>query len=323
MSPFTTINDFIGTLADIFQKVVEEEVENARTRNEMKPSIHTFLLQGTGTKCYLVHTPTIHMASGRRQIILSVDVEGDLSRVTHANEKVQALIVHNTEPLLLDDIVDGSSFEGVLSVGHRRTGYKIKVINIKVVKKRSLMTEDLEASYPSLMPLYLYGTQGHLHLDHFITVVPNIHLSAGEIQCQFEKELTEEDLAKGLIVVADNVHEAAMQSFPLMKDLKINSDFFFNAGNVLRVTVYRDPYPASTMDPIPIGNVKEVITKGTITLIGNLYVDSDALNVASEPSADAPFVRNRYGDMTAGTIKSWDRAVRQFHNKLTTAAPTK
>lgn len=27
MSPFTTTNDFVGTLADIFQKVVEEEVE--------------------------------------------------------------------------------------------------------------------------------------------------------------------------------------------------------------------------------------------------------------------------------------------------------
>ena len=27
MSPFTTLNDFIGMLADTFQKVLEEEVE--------------------------------------------------------------------------------------------------------------------------------------------------------------------------------------------------------------------------------------------------------------------------------------------------------
>lgn len=187
------------------------------------------------------------------------------------------------------------------------------------------MTEDLEATYPSLMPFYLYGVQGHAHLDHVITVVPNVHLSAGEIQYKFEEELSSEDLAKGLIVVAENVHEASMQPFPLMKYLKINEDFFFNAGNHLHVKVYRDPYPASTMDPIPLHDLKDrpVVTKGTITLVGNLYVDSDALNVASEPSADAPTLRNKYGDMTHGTIKGWQSAVRHFQSKLTTAAPTK
>jgi len=324
MSPFTTINDFIGSLADIFQKVVEEEVENVRKRYEVKPGIHTFLLHGSGTKRYLIHTPNIHMASGRRQIILSADIhEGLPAGVRHANEKVEALIIHNAEPLLLDDIIDGASFEGVLTVGRRHTGHKVKVSNIKVVKKRSLLTKDLAPSHPSLMPFYLYGEEGHAYLDHVITTVPNIHLSAGEVQCNFETKLTNDDFEKGLIVIADNVHEAAMQPFPLMKDFKITGNFFFNAGNVLRVTVYRDPYPASTTGPTPISNVKEVVTKGTITLTGNLYVDSDALNAASEPSPDAPSVRNRHGKMTEGTIKSWDRAVRHLHSKLTTAAPTK
>lgn len=59
------------------------------------------------------------MASGRRQIILSADVEGDIRQVKHAHERVQAVIVHNTEPLLLDDIVDGTSFHGILTIGKR------------------------------------------------------------------------------------------------------------------------------------------------------------------------------------------------------------
>jgi len=109
MSPFTTINDFIGSLADIFQKVVEEEVENVRKRYEVKPGIHTFLLHGSGTKRYLIHTPNIHMASGRRQIILSADIhEGLPAGVRHANEKVEALIIHNAEPLLLAHSGPGS-----------------------------------------------------------------------------------------------------------------------------------------------------------------------------------------------------------------------
>ncbi|KAH9482174.1 L-tyrosine decarboxylase [Psilocybe cubensis] len=330
MSPFTTTNDFVGTLANTFQKIVEEEVEYARIRNDMKPSIHTFLLHGSGEQYYLVHTPTIHMASGRRQIILSVNVEGQVRQAIHAHERVEAVIVHNTVPLRLDEIVDGGSFDGILTIGKRKTSFKVKISNIKVVKKRSLMTEDLESAYPSLMPFYFYGTQGHAHLDHVITVVPNIHLSAGEIQYKFDDEVSSEDLAKGLIVVAENVHEASMQPFPLMKDFKITNQFFFSSGQILRVKVYRDPYPASTMDPIPLHDIKNqpVVTQGTITLVGNIYVDSDALNVASEPTADedaahVPHARNMYGEMTAGTIKGWQNAVRHFHNKLETVAPTK
>ncbi len=59
------------------------------------------------------------MASGRAQIILSADIAGVAPTAKHANEKTQALIVHNVEPLLLDDIVDGRSFEGTLTVGNR------------------------------------------------------------------------------------------------------------------------------------------------------------------------------------------------------------
>lgn len=180
------------------------------------------------------------------------------------------------------------------------------------------MTEDLGATYPSLMPFYLYGTNAHMHLDHVITVVPNVQLSAGDIHCQFDRELSNEDLQQGLIVVADNVHEASMQPFPLMKDLKIDANFFFNTGKVLCVTVYKDPYPASTMDPFPMEGVKEVVTKGTITLVGNLYVDTDALNVASEPSADAPALHDRSGNMSASSIESWGHAVSQIHSKLIT-----
>ncbi|KAF8968538.1 pyridoxal phosphate-dependent transferase [Flammula alnicola] len=292
MSPFTTVNDFVGKMADVFQKVLEEEVKNARIRNEIKPGIHTFLLHGSGEKCFLVHTPTIHMASGRRQIILSVDLEGGLPAIRHAHEKVHALIIHNSRPMLLDDIVDGSSFEGKVTVG------------------RSLV------SFPHAV--LLYGTPEQMHLDHVILVVPNINLSAGEIQCEFDKDLRADDLAKGLIVVAQNVHEASMQPFPLMENLKIDANFFFNVGKTLQVVVYKDPYPASTMDPVPIENVKEIVTKGTITLTGNLYVDSDALNVASEASADAPLLHNKYGSMTPGTIKSWNHAVHQFHKKMAT-----
>lgn len=69
--------------------------------------------------CCLVHTPMVHMASGRRQIILSVKAEGDLQGIKNPDEQAQAVLVPNTAPLLLDDIVDGMSFDGVLSFRQR------------------------------------------------------------------------------------------------------------------------------------------------------------------------------------------------------------
>lgn len=150
------------------------------------------------------------------------------------------------------------------------------------------------------MPFYLYGTPGYAHLDHVITDIPNIHLSAGDIHCHFESKLSSKDLA-------------------------INKRFFFSVGRTLRVKVYRDPYPRSTIDPIPFHAIKDhpVVTQGIITLVGNLYVDSDALNPASEPPGDAPLARNKYGEITPGTIEGWHASIRNFHGKSVTTAPTK
>ncbi len=174
------------------------------------------------------------------------------------------------------------------------------------------------------MPFYLYGTQEDAHLDHVITALPNIQLSAGEIHCNFDPKLTAEDFEKGLIAIANDVHESMMQPFPLMKDFIITDNFFFNTGNTLHVTVYRDPYPASTMSRTTISEIKEVVTKGTITLNGNLYVDTDALNAASEQSLQLlPSVRTMDGKLTNGTLKSWRLAARHIHDKMITASQTK
>ena len=56
------------------------------------------------------------MASGRRQIILSVEavLEKPIEEVRDGREHHEALVVQNVEPLLLDDIVNGGSFEGRL-----------------------------------------------------------------------------------------------------------------------------------------------------------------------------------------------------------------
>jgi hypothetical protein len=178
------------------------------------------------------------------------------------------------------------------------------------------MTEDLDMDYPDVMPFYLYGTEDSLHIDHVLLKIPNIHLSAGRISHAFDPPLSAADLAEGVVVVANNVHEASMQPFPIMKYMVIDDNFFFNVGKKMSVTVYRDPYPASTMDPVHMDAFKEVITTGEITLQGNLYIDTDALNDASEAEKEIPVLRTVTGKMREDHVEGWKRSLAAMNGQM-------
>lgn len=179
------------------------------------------------------------------------------------------------------------------------------------------MTEDLDVGYSILMPFYLYGTEGSLHLDHVLLQIPNIQLSAGRLECTFQTPLSSADISEGVVVVANNIHEASMQPFPLMKYMNIDENFFFSAGQKLSVTVYKDPYPASSMDPVHMSAFTEVITIGEITLVGNLYVDTDALTNASEAAATNPnpIQRTIDGKMREDHVEGWQRFLSNMKTK--------
>lgn len=89
-------------------------------RNEVKPTIHNFLIQGTNKLCFIL-LPSFHMASGRRQFIFSADIsESVLGRHKRAKDRAQEnSFLRNIKPLLIDDIVNGSSFEAEINLGSR------------------------------------------------------------------------------------------------------------------------------------------------------------------------------------------------------------
>ena len=191
------------------------------------------------------------------------------------------------------------------------------ISNVKIIKKRSLDTEDLDSTYPALMPFYLYGTQEQRHIDHVLLLAPNIQLTANKVTLETNPPLSAEDLAQGVIAVATNVHERTMQPFPENKDLAGINNFFFSEGGVLQVKVYRDPFPASTMDPIPIDEVTELITEGTITLGSELYIDSDMLNADKEKSADDKEFKNTPSGRMSNALKGrWLDEVEKFESDI-------
>ena len=184
-----------------------------------------------------------------------------------------------------------------------------------IVRKRSLDTEDLDSTYPELMPFYLYGTDQQQHIDHMLLFAPNIQVTSGNVT--LNPPLSGDLLGKGVIAIAQNVHERSQQPFPPHAD--IDSIFIFgNDKKELVVKIYNDPFPAVTMDPIPIDDVikQGEIASGTITLGNQWFVDSDGLNSDMELAVKAPFEYDRSGKMSLGLKGRWVKAVNGFHKQL-------
>lgn len=76
MSPlasYTEKGDFLNMLGETFTKVVNEEVEIMRARNDFSEDFHSFLTRGTEGKVFLSYRPMFHLAKHRHQIVLEVE----------------------------------------------------------------------------------------------------------------------------------------------------------------------------------------------------------------------------------------------------------
>ena len=79
MSPWPTDGEFLHSMVGEFRKVMEEEVQVCRERNDVSSDYLSFLLQGTET-IYLVHFPMFHLARQEHQFIAAVDIAADVKQ---------------------------------------------------------------------------------------------------------------------------------------------------------------------------------------------------------------------------------------------------
>jgi hypothetical protein len=212
-----------------------------------------------------------------------------------------------------------------------------QVTNISVIRNRRLSSNELDMSYPSRMPFYLYGTPEEMHIDHVLLQAPNAQISAGEVAVELieggESAFTA-GLKNGLIVVADTLPEHLMQ--PLTADCLGR---FFYPGAKLSVSVYDYQDAVQSRRTSLCDNLGKPITRATITLGDNTFVDAYMLNLdipvvmsqepknstvipqATTPSQDHPlFCGYRPTDRHSSTSNEkgwrevWDKALasRQF-----------
>lgn len=131
------------------------------------------------------------------------------------------------------------------------------------------------------MPFYLYGTPKELHLDHIYLRAPNIQLTAGSVQFSLSskrtKMLAPEELERGMIAIACDLHEDWMQPFTKTDELPMDV-FFFRKGNAIRLLLYKDPFEAIYDGKIDLKKLTKPVAEVKVILTDEIYVDSDDLN---------------------------------------------
>lgn len=296
MSPWPTDGNFIARLIAEFKKVLDEEVLVCRERNNVSPTRHEFLLQGT-EKVYIIHFPMFHLEKHRHQLVIEIKLP-DAALTEYKKQKradptgAAIFTLESEEDLALAALVSKKkSFKA--SIVKKNAPEKatvatdVRVSFTHVIKDRSLRGRYRDTSYPSTgMPFYLYGTPTELNIDHILVRAPNIQLSADNIQLSLDNPVSADILSKGAILFIDDHVEAAMQPFqstegPLGDTLAADSDFFFTPGREFSVSVYEDPKDAGTSGPGIVdvkGNGARLIGKGKMKLGQGRYVDSVQIN---------------------------------------------
>ncbi|KAL9107284.1 MAG: hypothetical protein Q9227_007826 [Pyrenula ochraceoflavens] len=295
MSPWPTDGNFIAQLVEEFRKVLNEEVEVCRKRNDTSPTEHQFLLQGAD-KVYLIHFPRFHLEAHRHQLIIEVELD-KVARETYIEaKKKEPAAVFELKTIDKVDIAslvaERKPFKGFIAkqVEGNSTSTVVPTVTacpINVLKDKSLKGRYRDTSYPTnIVPFYLYGTPKSLNIDHILTRSPNIQLSAENVELETTLGASlsgGNTLANGAILTIDDISEAAMQPFqssegPLGDTLGTDSTFFFRPGQEFSVTVYEDVKAWNEPGPGLVEGLAKVLGKGKMKLREGRYVDSVAIN---------------------------------------------
>ncbi|KAL8997652.1 MAG: hypothetical protein Q9169_003132 [Polycauliona sp. 2 TL-2023] len=291
MTPFPTEGNFIDKMVTIFQEVIEKEVQVCRKRNETKENHHNFIMQDGSDKIYLINRSMFHLASRRRQLIASAEIdEKSLKTYRDAkkNNPTESYILSTAQKENISKtILSDGAFEAVITSKSGKTiAQNVKVTSFTAIKDRPLNSKYRDHAYPSgHMPFYLYGSPSSVHIDHMLLRAPNIQLSASNISLSVSPPLSASTLRNGAILFLDDIQESAMQPFLPTSHLvggegpTSKNNFFFQSGKKFKVSVFEDRYGVGAGGP-GLGDVDygRRLATGEVVLEGGIWVDSEGVN---------------------------------------------
>ncbi|EXJ65233.1 hypothetical protein A1O7_01574 [Cladophialophora yegresii CBS 114405] len=294
MGPWSTSHDFVQTIANNLKKIAEEELAYVVHRNVQKPTIHGFILQGLeGDKVCGVHLPMFNMQNHRWQLIISCklpETEHNMLRDMKKQDPSAWFTFANLTAEQLPALVkDGASFNARLDRGIPPDGTKplaeVEVTDIKVLYKRSMRHEFLEATYPDKMTFYAYSAQrgtdqqAIFSIDNFLNVTPDIQLNADSItfQAQGMGQADAEKLVRdsGCWFRLVDIHESAIQPLIQSKDAPKTS---YTAPGLNFVAGAEFAFEALSADQGPPKEDSKVLFTGKLTLGQNIFADYIMIN---------------------------------------------
>ncbi|EPQ51982.1 PLP-dependent transferase [Gloeophyllum trabeum ATCC 11539] len=317
MSPFPTARNFVGNLADAFQKVAQEISADCRWRNTVSPDRHTFLLQGTDP-VYLVYLPMFEAANARKRAIVRAHLPKDIMDLYMGarTDPTKFFTLTTSESVTLDSILrSGGSFDAVLDQGYPDLVHRIwhlsstfTVSDITVLVEESLEGQHLDASYPKTMPFYFFGTPKEAHIDHLLLRAPNVQICASDVEFDFGavQNVIEDMLGQGLVIVMNDVPEYAMQPFTSSH----HPEFFEPSAQPQTFAVSAYEVAARSKDGHGLdGRLGNKIGDGHIILNERIYVDYNCLNAdPTDPALHGPHsILNRFDLEIARLWDSYQR----------------
>lgn len=230
------------------------------------PDTHSFIIMGSGN-LFICHLPMFLMPNHSYQAILEVQLpktDKD-TYLTKRNEyPAKPMIITNSSPMFLRDIVNSNSFSAFASFadpdGNPLGDPFIK--STMVTKKKTVLFEPLNpnSQYPASLTYYLYGSNSDFHLSHVITKQPN-----------FEQELD--------VTLSGNISNIVNEpNFVLVKVLipSLNDSPSLDGSG----------YPK---DPFNLNQKEYQIrmddgTTGGISVRNNFFINNWSLNGLTEPN---------------------------------------
>ncbi|KEP50083.1 pyridoxal-dependent decarboxylase domain protein [Rhizoctonia solani 123E] len=281
MSPFPTVANFTKSVTDEFKRIAHEEIQTCLFRNTVTADDYKFILQGTD-KLYLSMLPQFNHANFRHQLILTCEVPEDVMesyREAKKEDPSAVFMLSTASPVELTSILAGS-FKGVLqkrlAAGIELTfSSNFEVSNVQVIKNKPLDSKYLDLSYSNEMYFYLYGTPSQQHIEHILVASKNVQLTSDQVTLDLSTDISEEDLARGVLVRMDRLRESVV-----LPVLPPHTPTFFRAGAQHKVTVFRDPHSPERCGPglTEAYSSASPIATGTIKFGEMVYTDSVQLN---------------------------------------------
>ncbi|KAH6843410.1 pyridoxal-dependent decarboxylase domain protein [Chaetomium sp. MPI-CAGE-AT-0009] len=301
MSPWPTSPNYMQGMVEEFREVAKRGIDRCIIRNKRTPDNHGFVMQGL-EQVYFVHVAMFNMANHRKQLIIAADLPKDVhDRYKEERNKNpgQVYTIGNMVKDHLQDMLKGlldpktaSKYKFRLDKGiPGKEGSALlmenfALSNVRVVVDKSMAFAALDADYPDKMPFYLYGSKSETHLDHVLKKAPNAQISADLVKTDLTKNLTDEQLKKGLVVVLDDVFEKSLQPLPTVQHhdpknpiVNLKAPGFRLVSSVShKASVYKTYEEAKSKDGTPIAT-------GTLSVGNTIYVDWADVN--SDPADDS------------------------------------